>query len=334
MNEGMEVSFVEDFSVTITLDNDEVYVTVQANDIIITADVAPVGGGIDGASWLDGDGEPDPELGVNRDFYIDNLTGNYYRKNNITWELKGKIEGKPGYDGLTPHIGENGNWYIGDTDTGIKAQGDDGDNGITPHIGENGNWYIGDTDTGVKALGEKGDTGPIGLNYTGDWDEGRIYQKNDAIQYGGAGYISLVNNNTAHPGIEGTWDKWSIFVYPGDQGIQGLDGQPGENGQDGRDGSNAPEVEIEYSINGSTNWHTPYTSGDKYLKVSVDGGESWSDVMKFIGEDGAAGPNQVTTDTNSNITGMLKGNGTKVEQAVAGTDYPTFEQILMRTLGA
>lgn len=31
------------------------------------------------------------------------------------------------------------------------AKGDKGDDGITPHIGENGNWFIGDEDTGVKA---------------------------------------------------------------------------------------------------------------------------------------------------------------------------------------
>lgn len=34
-----------------------------------------------------------------------------------------------GADGLTPHIGANGNWYLGTTDTGVKAQGRDGDPG-------------------------------------------------------------------------------------------------------------------------------------------------------------------------------------------------------------
>lgn len=29
-----------------------------------------------------------------------------------------------GVDGITPHIGENGNWYIGDFDTGVSAKGD------------------------------------------------------------------------------------------------------------------------------------------------------------------------------------------------------------------
>lgn len=36
-------------------------------------------------------------------------------------------------------------------------KGDKGDPGITPHIGENGNWYLGDTDTGKPSRGEKGE---------------------------------------------------------------------------------------------------------------------------------------------------------------------------------
>lgn len=34
-----------------------------------------------------------------------------------------------GEDGITPHIGANGNWYLGETDTGVKAQGEDGKDG-------------------------------------------------------------------------------------------------------------------------------------------------------------------------------------------------------------
>ncbi|MGN0817453.1 MAG: hypothetical protein ACI4L9_00665 [Candidatus Coproplasma sp.] len=91
-----------------------------------------------------------------------------------------QIKGAAGADGLTPHIGENGNWWIGNTDTGVKATGADGAqgatgaqgeqgisgaagaDGITPHIGENGNWWIGDTDTGVKAAGTNGAQGATG----------------------------------------------------------------------------------------------------------------------------------------------------------------------------
>ena len=39
------------------------------------------------------------------------------------------IDGNDGVDGSTPYIGLNGNWYIGETDTGVKAEGSDGTNG-------------------------------------------------------------------------------------------------------------------------------------------------------------------------------------------------------------
>lgn len=39
------------------------------------------------------------------------------------WVVKEKctLRGKDGTDGTTPHIGENGNWYVGNMDTGVKA---------------------------------------------------------------------------------------------------------------------------------------------------------------------------------------------------------------------
>jgi len=49
-----------------------------------------------------------------------------------------------------PYIGENGNWWVGDHDTGVPAQGKDG---LTPHIGPNGNWWVGNEDTGVSVAG-------------------------------------------------------------------------------------------------------------------------------------------------------------------------------------
>lgn len=92
-------------------------------------------------------------------------------------------KGDPGEDGDTPYIGENGNWWIGGVDTGIKAEGsdgtdgsdgsdgkdgqdgkdgEDGKDGLTPYIGSNGNWWIGTTDTGIKAAGVNGADGKDG----------------------------------------------------------------------------------------------------------------------------------------------------------------------------
>lgn len=97
-------------------------------------------------------------------------------------DLKG-ADGKPGAagaDGVTPHIGDNGNWYVGSTDTGKPSRGATGApgkdgaagkpgaagaDGVTPHIGDNGNWYLGETDTGKPsrgATGAKGDPGTPG----------------------------------------------------------------------------------------------------------------------------------------------------------------------------
>lgn len=46
--------------------------------------------------------------------------------------------GSDGKDGKTPFIGENGNWWFGEIDTGIKAAGTDGKDGINGINGTNG----------------------------------------------------------------------------------------------------------------------------------------------------------------------------------------------------
>ena len=96
--------------------------------------------------------------------YLDYEGLKYYDKK-LKENLKSYMpeDGVDGKDGLTPHIGDNGNWWIGETDTNIPATGAtgatgvDGKDGLTPYIGDNGNWWIGTTDTGVKAAGKDGD---------------------------------------------------------------------------------------------------------------------------------------------------------------------------------
>ena len=47
-------------------------------------------------------------------------------------------DGNDGVDGLTPHIGENGNWWVGTTDTKVKAEGTDGVDGKDGKDGQDG----------------------------------------------------------------------------------------------------------------------------------------------------------------------------------------------------
>ena len=66
---------------------------------------------------------------------------------------KNGADGKDGADGNTPFIGENGNWWIGTTDTGVKAAGVDGEKGDKGDKGDPG-------EKGDK--GDKGDAGQDG----------------------------------------------------------------------------------------------------------------------------------------------------------------------------
>ena len=43
------------------------------------------------------------------------------KNQNGDWIEIPALAGHDGIDGITPHIGENGNWFIGEVDTGNKA---------------------------------------------------------------------------------------------------------------------------------------------------------------------------------------------------------------------
>ena len=80
------------------------------------------------------------------------------------------IEIPIGADGITPTIGENGNWYLGSTDTGKPSRGEKGDTGAQGPKGDTGS--TGPTgpkgDIGPQGpqgeIGPKGDTGATGDN--------------------------------------------------------------------------------------------------------------------------------------------------------------------------
>lgn len=91
----------------------------------------------------------------------------------ITW-IATKA-GQAGANGVTPHIGQNGNWFIGDTDTNVKAEGTKGDKGDDGTPGTNGKsayeLYVDSVPSGETAMtqaewlaslkGAKGDTGTV-----------------------------------------------------------------------------------------------------------------------------------------------------------------------------
>lgn len=106
--------------------------------------------------------------------------------------------------------------------TAIKTSAEngefDGEDGITPTIGENGNWFIGDTDTGLPSRGEQGKQGEAGgvtleevTAITGDTQE----LETESKQLVGA--INEVLNNSGGSGssvpslyVESVGSGWSM----------------------------------------------------------------------------------------------------------------------------
>lgn len=132
-------------------------------------------------------------------------------------------QGPKGDPGITPHIGDNFNWWIGEEDTGVLAKGQ---NGATPSIGDNGNWWINGEDTGKPSRGlqgEKGDTGAQGERGL----QGIQGEKGDKGETGAQG-------ERGPQGIQG------IQGPKGEIGSQGPKGEKGENGIDGK----TPSFEI------------------------------------------------------------------------------------------
>ena len=61
---------------------------------------------------------------------------------------------------------------------GVGQKGEPGKDGLTPFIGNNGNWWIGGLDTGVKAAGQQGIPGTNGINGSGFGD---TFRNNDSF---------------------------------------------------------------------------------------------------------------------------------------------------------
>ena len=102
-------------------------------------------------------------------------------------------DGVDGKDGNTPSIGENGNWWIGETDTGVKAAGIDGTDGVDGTDGDKGDkGDKGDPgekgDKGEKGeKGDKGDKGDKGQNGScAGWFYGTLWTKGDLYKEDGA----------------------------------------------------------------------------------------------------------------------------------------------------
>lgn len=182
-------------------------------------------------------------------------------------------------DGITPTIGENGNWYLGETDTGKPSRGEKGDtgasgepgkdgtngspgaDGLTPTIGENGNWYFDNVDTGKPSRGLQGEKGAA-FQYSDFTSEQRAALKGEPGAKGETGvgiatcnlFYQYGNSNVTPP--KGSWTTvippsatgeylWTRiqFTYTGGKSptFIALVTKQGKDGAKGSDGANGKD---------------------------------------------------------------------------------------------
>lgn len=110
-------------------------------------------------------------------------------------------------------------------------KGDPGENGITPTIGSNGNWYLGNTDTGKPsrgATGPKGDTGAQGPK--GDAGTAATITEVSAVT------LPYTSKATVTMGGTASARTFRFGIPQGHTGAQGEQGPKGDKGDTGPQG--------------------------------------------------------------------------------------------------
>jgi len=118
-----------------------------------------------------------------------------------------------GQDGITPHIGTDGYWYVGTQRLGDRPAF--GKDGITPHITADGFWAFGETKTTVRAEGRDGIDGTAVRFLLVDSYED-IPQSGETCN-GGFRYLVrkegwAVIGEPAATG-NGEWEAWEVPAY-------------------------------------------------------------------------------------------------------------------------
>jgi hypothetical protein len=165
------------------------------------------------STWYHGEGVPNPATGVDGDFYLDDLSADYYHKATGAWELAGCFQGPQGLQGFSGEPGSQGpRGYQG-------FSGEPGEQGLTGSQGPRG--FTG-------ANGEDGDE--VEFNKSATHIQWKL--TTDII------WIDLValSELQGETGPRGYSGEPGSIGQTGPQGPQGFSGEPGEQGFSGEPG--------------------------------------------------------------------------------------------------
>jgi hypothetical protein len=282
---------------------------------------SPGTAGPQGATWHNDDGAPGVGLGVDDDYYLDNLGGDYYKKIAGTWTLQGNMFGEDGRtvlngtgapDDLSDGI--DGDFYI-DTDNnylygpksggawptpGLYLVGPAGADGIDGQTilngagapddltdGIDGDFYI-DTDNNYLYGPKSGGAWPTpGLYLVGPAGaDGQTLLSGDGAPGAGTGndgdfYIDTTNDYLYGPKSGGVWPTPGLYLV----GADGIDGQTILNG------AGAPD-DLSDGIDGDF-----YIDTDNHYLYGPKSGGAWpTPGLYLVGPAGADGQTLLSGD--------------------------------------
>ena len=175
--------------------------------------------------------------------------------------------GSGGSAGTTPHIGDNGNWFIGEEDTGKPSRGEQGIQGLR---GERGIQGLPGVKGDAGAKGEQGERGLQGLQGVRGLQGERGLPGADGAK-----------------GDKGEQGERGLTGAKGDKGSDGLDGKdglPGAKGADGlpgKDGKSAYQIAVAQGFAGSEADWLASLKGEKGDKGDAGAGGSGDSALQL-----------------------------------------------------
>ena len=192
--------------------------------------------------------------------------------------------GAKGADGYTPYIGENGNWWIGNEDTGYQAVGQNGSNGTN---GTNG--ADGVSITGITLLSSTGnqDTYQITFSNNNTFEFTVTNGTNGTNGIDGINGSNGQDGKTPHIGDNGNW-----WIGDQDTGFQavGHDGSDGSNGSNGADGVSITGITKIDTINNVDTYRVTFSNGNYFDYTVINGTNGAQGPQGETGPQGPQGP--------------------------------------------
>ena len=191
---------------------------------------------------------------------------------------------------------------IGNIKGPAGADGKNGSNGVTPHIGSNGNWWIGTTDTGISATGpagkdgQDGGTGPAGK-------DGSDGQPGAAGKDGKDGASASIETEPINPSVDFGY-RFTIknTDSEGETTVETVEVRHGTNGSNGQNGDSVSieteETDDGYNLNIRNRTYTDLGYSQTTETVSIKHGKDGSPGAP--GADGKNGSNGVTPHIGAN----------------------------------